>query len=119
MSYPRLLATFGLILLGIGACLCWYIEGTSVEPSAATLPAAQRSAGSARITPGSVGYYGQAPRGSAYRSSGWQSRGAGAARTAARLPYHPIKIAQPAAAAVPTAPAQPGVGTGAAAPSEG
>jgi hypothetical protein len=118
MSYPRLLATFGLILLGIGACLCWYVEGTLDQPSASMPPAAQRSTAPARITPGSVGYYGQAPRGSAYRSSGWHSRGAGAARTAARLPFHSTKLAQPAAAAVPTAPA-PGVGTGAAAPSEG
>lgn len=122
MSYPRLLAIVASILLGIGACLCWYLEGAQpVVKAAAPTHGAGWGVTNSRVVAGSAGYVGQAPKGSAYRSSGTKSRvGQGAPRTAARLPQvlKPVE-STPAAALTPTTPSAPSIGTGAVAPSEG
>jgi hypothetical protein len=115
MSYPRLLAVVASILLGIGTCLCWYLEGTKPQVVNAASP---QGPSNVRVVPGSAGYVGQAPKGSAYRSNGSRHRiGQAVPRTAARLPFV-LKPGggAPAAALTPTAPA---IGTGAVTPSEG
>lgn len=118
MSYPRLLAVVASILLGIGTCLCWYLEGTKPQVVNAAAPAAQTHS---RVVPGAAGYVGQAPKGSAYRANGVQRRGGSIVpRTGARLPLLPNPVgAAPAAALTPPAPVTPAIGTGAVAPSEG
>ncbi|TAJ24143.1 MAG: hypothetical protein EPO68_02000 [Planctomycetota bacterium] len=118
MSYPRLLAVVASILLGIGTCLCWYLDGTKPQVVNAASPWGPSNA---RVVPGSAGYAGQAPKGSAYRANGHQRRiGQVAPRTSARMPLllKPVGGA-PAAALTPTVPTSPAIGTGAVAPSEG